>query len=67
MKSIVYKPVTTFDRPVIALGGKIISDYLFPNKEELTKGASIFYGTCGVLLIIAGFINTFLLKVLFKK
>ncbi len=48
--------------PVCALSGKVIYDYLFPVDVESSKGSNIFSAVCGVLLIIAGFVNTFLLK-----
>jgi len=50
-------------RPVIALSGKIIADYLFGSDGTLTGGAKAFYAVNGILLIIAGFVNYFLLKV----
>ena len=42
-------------------------DFLFPieNPAPLTTGGKVFYALCGVSLILAGFINTFLLKVKF--
>lgn len=48
--------------PVIALGGKIIYDYLFPCNQELTKPQIYFAAIAGVLLMVAGIVNMFLLK-----
>ncbi len=49
---------------MVALSGKIITDYLFPSQKQLlTSGAKAFYAISGVTLIIAGLVNTFLLKV----
>lgn len=49
---------------VVALGGKIIYDYLFPCaiKTALSKGEIIFASVSGAILIIAGIVNIFLLK-----
>ena len=51
---------------MVVLGGKIAMDVLFPgiNSQPLSTGAKVFYALAGVCLIIAGFINTILLKVL---
>lgn len=53
----------------MVLGGKIAIDVLFPNinSQELSTGAKVFYALSGVCLIIAGFINTIVLKVLKMK
>lgn len=48
---------------VVILGGKIIYDYLFPCGEPANKlGSAIFASICGVLMMVAGFVNIFLLK-----
>jgi len=48
---------------VVALGGKIIYDYIFPcDKVVTSKGEAIFAGISGLFLILAGIVNIFLLK-----
>ena len=53
--------------PVVVLGGKIAVDFLFqtPNSSNLSTGAKVFYAFCGICMMVAGFVNTFLLKVSF--
>lgn len=48
---------------VVALGGKIIYNYIFPcDKTIISKEETIFAGVSGLILIIAGIVNIFLLK-----
>ncbi len=48
---------------VVILGGKIIYDFLFPCGEPANKTGSIaFSAVMGILMMIAGFVNIFLLK-----
>ena len=47
---------------VITLGGKVIMDYLFPClQSQQTTGSNVFFGSMGSLLIISGFVNTYIL------
>ncbi|KAM3127828.1 hypothetical protein pb186bvf_020059 [Paramecium bursaria] len=48
---------------VVALGGKIIYDYIFPcGTNEISKSQAIFAAVAGTILILSGFINIFILK-----
>jgi hypothetical protein len=48
---------------VVVLGGKIIYEFLFPCGDPSNKkGSIIFAAIMGILMMISGFVNTFLLK-----
>jgi hypothetical protein len=50
---------------MVALAGKIITDYLFPSlKQPLPSSAKAFYAISGIVMMIGGLVNTFLLKVI---
>lgn len=47
---------------VISLGGGTIYDYYFPCENSGSRGSPIFLAIMGLLVIISGFANTFVLK-----